>query len=94
MESAGYLVSSTAEFTTGVELRVDYFHRRNAHLRVDIDWHSAPVVRHDDGVVRLDADCDVFTITCQRFVYRVVYYLIYEMVESRRACTSDVHTRS
>ena len=56
--------------------------------------HTASVVLHDDGVVRFDADAYILTITCERFVDRVVYYLIYQMVESRRACTSDVHTRS
>ena len=94
VQSAGYLVSSTAELAAGVQLSMYYLNCRYAHLRMDVYRHTASVVLNGYGVVGLDADADVFTISCERFVDRVVYYLIYEVVESRRARTSDVHSRS
>ena len=94
VESAGYLVSSAAELTAGVQLCVDDLNSRDSHLRMDVYRHSTSVVLDGDRVVFFDSYLYMFTKSCQRFIDRVVHDLVYEMMESRRACTSDVHTRS
>ena len=68
MQTAGYLVSSATELAAGVQLSMDDLNCRYAHLRVDVHRHTASVVLHDYRVVRLDADADILTISCERFV--------------------------
>ena len=68
MQTSGYLVSSSTELAAGVQLSMDDLNCRYAHLRVDVHRHTASVVLHDYGVVRLYADAYVFTISCERFV--------------------------
>ena len=94
MESAGYFISSSAELSAGVELCVNDLYCRDPHLRMDIDRHSSSVIPDNDGIVFLYRYLYMLAKSCQRFVDRVVHDLIYEMMESRRACTSYVHSRS
>ncbi len=67
---------------------------RTVLLLVHVHWDSAPVVLYGYGVVFIDSYLYVCAISCQCFVYGVVYDLIHEVVESFLSDVSDVHGRT
>ena len=94
MQSAGYLVSPTAELTAGMKDRKDDFDCRKSRFFLDIDRNSPSVIDNGDGIVGIDLYIDGIAVSRKGLIHRVVYDLIYQMVKSPRRRTSNVHSRS
>ena len=94
METAGYLVSPAAEFTAGMEHSMDNFHSRDTHLGMLVYRHTTSVIFDGDGIVLIDGNFDVFAVSCESFIYTVIYDLIDKVMKTSGACGSDVHTGS
>jgi hypothetical protein len=89
------LVRGVVELAAGVQDREDHFGRRNAFLRMDIHRNSTAVVLHGDGLVGVDGDRDVGTVTGERLVDGVVQDLEDHVVQARAVIgVPDVHSRA
>ena len=55
---------------------------------------TASVIGNSDNIAFQYLNGYLGTVACQRFVDRVVHYLVNEVVESPGTCRADVHTRS
>ncbi len=94
MQTAGDLVAAAAEFTAGVQHGVYHLQSRSAGLGLDVHGDATAVVGDGDGIAGIDGDGDVLAVARQRFVNGVVHNLVYQMVQSRAGCGTDVHTRA
>jgi hypothetical protein len=64
-------------------------------LRVDVHRNSTAVVRHGDGLIRMDGDRNVSAMTGQRFVDRVVDDLKDHVMQTGPVIgVADVHSRA
>ena len=92
VQTAGYLVPSAAELSACVQHRKDNLNGRKARLMIDADRNTTAVVDDGDGVVRVNRNVNIFAVSCQCLVYRVVDNLIDQMVKSPCGGTADIHT--
>ena len=94
VKSAGYLVSSSAEFTSSVQNGVNYFYCRYSKFRMSVYRHTSSVVFYSNGIILVYRYVNRAAKSSQRFVDTVVYHFIHQMVKTPGTCTSDVHTGS
>ena len=67
---------------------------RYALLRMDSDGDSASVIGYCDAVVGIDVNLNLRAIAGKCLVNRVVNYLIYKVMKSRRGGGTDLHSRT
>ena len=91
METPGYLISSAAEFTAGMEHGMNHFHCGDSHLRMDINRHASSIVFHHNGIILLDGNMDILTVASKCFVDTVVYDFVNQVVQTSRAGGTDIH---
>ena len=94
VKTAGYLVSSTAEFTSGMKNSKYNLYCRNTGFMINSNRNASSVVYNCDGVIRIDCYIDFCTVTGQCLIYGIVHDFIYKVVQTAAGCTSNVHTRS
>ena len=94
MQTAGHFVSSAAKFTTCMQHGKYDFQRGFSCFMVHSDRNTTSVIFDRNGIVLIDGHIDIFTNTRQCLIYRIVYDLVHQMVQSSRRRTADVHTRS
>ena len=94
VQTAGYLVSSTAELTTGMKDRKYNFYCRDSCLVIDTYGNSSSIIYNSDGIVLIDGYVNGITESCQCLIYRIVYDLIYQMMQSSAGCGTNVHSRT
>ena len=82
------------ELAASVKGRHDHLQRRDLHVGVPVDRDAAAVVRDRDSVVLADDHVDLVAVAGQRFVHRVVDYLVDEMVQPALRRIADVHGRA
>ena len=92
VETAGDLVSATAELTAGMEDGQNDRDRGNAQFLVDTDGDASTVVADFDDVPGQDVHFNVCAEAGQRLVDGVIDDLIDQMVESAGTGRTDVHT--
>src|SRR5690606_19424633 len=91
VQAARHLVRVLVELAAGVKHSQSELDTGDLLRRVEIDGEPTPVVDHGDRIIRVDDDVDRVRVTGERLVDRVVYYLVYEVVETPRARGPDVH---
>ena len=82
VKTAGYFISASVKFTAGVENGHDDFNRRAAHLLLDTDRNSAPVILNGNAVIFFNLDVNICTITGQGLVNTVVDDFPHQMVKA------------
>ena len=82
MQTTGNFIRVIIEFTARVQNGHDHFRRRHALFRVNTGRNTAAVILYGDGVVAVDSNNDVFTVTCERFVDSVIHNLEYHVVQT------------
>ena len=92
VQTARYLISAAAELTAGVQYGEYHRHSGQTHLRVDAHGYAASVILYPDDITGQDAYIYLIAVAGQSLVYRVVHYLIYEMMQTSLACRAYVHT--
>lgn len=60
---------------------------------MQVHRHPPAVVDNLYGIIRADGDGDIFTKSCQGFVYAVVHDFVHTVVQSPRTGGSDIHAR-
>src|ERR671918_35827 len=94
VQPARDLVTFAAELSTGVQRRHDDLGGWLVVLRHLAYRHTAPVVGDRDGVVGVDGDEYLRTVSGQRLVYGIVDDLPDEVVKTPWPRRADVHTRA
>lgn len=95
MQTTGNFIRVIIEFTARVQNGHDHFRRRHALFRVNTGRNTAAVILYGDGVVAVDSNNDVFTVTCERFVDSVIHNLEYHVVQTGAVIrVADIHTRA
>ena len=82
MQAAGYLVSSAAEFATGMQDRKYDLDRRNTGLMINTYRNTTAVINNGDRIIRIDHHFDFVAKSCQRLIDGIIYDLIYQMVKA------------
>jgi len=72
----------------------NHLERALVQFLVLIDRYSATVVFDSDRVVLVDRHLDVVAKACHSLVYRVVYGLVDEVVQTFFADVADIHGRT
>ena len=97
VQAAGDLVGGSVEFAAGMELGQHHLHGGH-HLAVGQRHHvhgnSAAVIDDGDRVVHVNDDVDLFGVSGQRLVHRVVHHLVDQVVQAHLAGRADVHGRT
>ena len=93
MQSAGNFVGVAVELAARVQrghhdLRGGNLFAVDVHI---VDGNTAPVVDYGDGVVEVDGDFNLIGVAGQRFIDRVIYDFIDEVVQAEFAGRTDVH---
>src|SRR5699024_4377085 len=93
VQTAGYLVSSSAELAAGMKDGKHHLHGRNPFFLVDSHRNSPPVIPDSDGVIFVDIYLNGIAVARQGLINGIIYNLIYQMVKALGGSASDVHTR-
>ena len=87
MQATGNLVAVLVEFAPRMQLGQRNFSSRTLGLMFVIHLYAgrnpASVVRHADGIIRMNRHHDVVTMPGQGFVDRVVHHLENQVVQAR-----------
>ena len=94
VQSSGYLVPSTAEFTTGMQDCKYNLNCRKSCLMVDSYRNSTPIVCDRYRIVFVNVYLNFITISGQSLIHRIIYNLINQMMKSSDGSAANVHTRS
>ena len=94
VKSAAYLVGGAVKLATCMQHCVYNTLRRNSLLLMYIDRNASSIVRHGCRAILVDAHPYIVAIPRQMLIHRVVYKLLYEVVQSASPCVADVHSRS
>ena len=76
------LISPAAEFTAGMQNRKNNLNRRNAGFVVNSYRNTAAIVYNRDRIILVYRYFYGIAITGQRFIYRIIYNLIHQMVQT------------
>src|SRR5216683_673094 len=91
VQAAGNFVSFAVEFSSGVQNGEDHFGRRALFGGMHVDWDTAAVVDHGDGIIGVYGDIDFVGVASHGFVDRVVDHFPNKMVQTHVAGGADVH---
>ena len=94
METAGNLVGTLVELTSGVEDGQHDLKGTLVFLLMHIDRDTTAIVDHGNRIVLIDGHLDMGTESRKSLVYRVVDDLIHKMVETLLADVAYIHGRT
>ena len=94
VQSSGYLVPSTAEFTTGMQDCKYNLNCRKSCLMVDSYRNSTPIVCDRYRIVFVNVYLNFITVSGQSLIHRIIYNLINQVMKSSDGSAANVHTRS
>ena len=92
MKTAGDLVTAAAEFTAGVEHRENDLERGLARIGVYAGRYASAVVGDRAGAVFVERHVYSVAVARHSLVYRVVDYLVDEVVKTFDRRRTDIHT--
>ena len=94
VQTAGHLISPAAKFSSCVQNGKNHLYCRLARLMIETHRNSPPIICHSDGIIRIDINLDLITISGKRLVNAVIDDLIYQMMKPSLRCASYIHSRS
>ena len=93
VETAGYLISPAAEFSSGVEYRKYHFHGGNPRLVIDSNRNSPAIIDYGYRIIGVDGHINMVAKSSQRFVHRIVHDFIHQMMKTAGRSAADIHSR-
>ena len=91
METSGHLVAVLAEFTAGMEDCQYDLEGRPVLLRMHSGRNASSVILDSDGVILINGNFDMITVSGHSLVDTVVNYLIYKMMKTSDTDVSNIH---
>ena len=61
---------------------------------MDINGDTTTIILYLDRIIFVDDDLDVIAVACEGFVDGVIYYLVYQVMESLFTNVAYVHGRT
>src|SRR4051812_23713234 len=71
-----------------------YFQCRTAFFGCYARRYASAIVQNTYGVVRMNGNNNVFTVSGKRLIYGVIDYFIYQVMQAFNACITYVHGRA
>ena len=78
--SSGYLISSTSKFSSGMKNRKYNLKSRFSCFMIRSHRNTASVILYCYGIIFLNGNFNIFTITSQSFIYRIIHNFVDQMV--------------
>ena len=94
MKTSGYFISSAAKFTAGMKDCKYNFNGRKTCFMIDSYRYTSSVICYSNRIIFIDNNCNSITVTCKRFIYRIIHYFIHKMMKTSAGCRTNIHTRS
>ena len=92
VQTAGNFITATAEFTAGMQHGKYNFQRRLSGLCLDINRDTTTIVGDSNGITGIDGHSNIFTVSGQSFIDRVIHDLIDQVMQTGRGSRTDIHT--
>ena len=92
METAGNLITATAELTAGMEYGKNNFQSGFTGLRLNIYRNTSAIVGNRNGISGIDGNGDLLTIACKSLVNGIVYDLVNKVMQTTGRSGTDIHT--
>src|SRR2546428_5147575 len=94
VQASRHLVATAAHLPPGVQSGEDHLHCGPADLRNRIHGNPGAVVTHRGAAVGMEDHRNLSGPPGKRFVDRVIYDLVQQVVQPVQPCTADVHRRA
>ena len=92
MESTGDGIAASAKLASSVEHSKNDLDCGPTLCRVHIDGNPSPVVHNPQPTVFENRDVNSVAVAGESLIHRVVHDLVNQVVQSTRACRTDVHS--
>lgn len=94
VQTAGNLISASAELTACMKYRIYDSSRTYLFLRMNACRYTTSVIGYFNNISGQYLNVYFGTIACKGFVYGIVHYLVYKVMQTAFTCRADIHTRS
>lgn len=94
VQTAGHLIRTLVELTTGVKHCQNDLKSRLVHLFMHVYRYASAIVNDLDGIVLKNAHFYMAGKTGESLVDRVVDHLVNQMMQAAHACVADIHRRT
>ncbi|MNE43196.1 hypothetical protein D3C80_1373610 [compost metagenome] len=91
VQTTGYFIGIFIKFTTGVKYRHNDLQGRFTFFRIDAGRDTTAIIFYGNRVVGIDNDFDIFTVSCQSLIDRVIHDLINKVVQAFHSRVPDIH---
>ena len=91
MQSAGHLVAVLVELTTGMQQGHYHLQRRHTLFSVNARRYTTAIIKYAYRIVFVYGNGNVFTIARECLINRVIYDLIYQVVQALYTYIAYVH---
>ena len=82
VKTAGYLISSAAEFSAGMQYRKYNFYSRKTSLRVDANRNTASIICYRHGIISVDDYFYIVTEARKSLIDCIIYNFINKMMKT------------
>ena len=93
VQTSACLICRVIELTTGMKRCIDKTLCRHT-FGMHIDRHTTSIICNRGRTVFFQCDMNLAAVSCQMFIYRIIYNLIDQMVQTFCRYASDIHSRS
>ena len=91
VQTAGNLIGTFIKLTTRVQYGHYDFQRAAFFLGMHAGGNTTAIVLHTDGIIFMNADRDMFTVSGQGFINRVVHHFINQVMQAFYPHIADIH---
>ena len=92
VQTTGYFVSAAAEFTAGMQNGINNFYTGDALLGLNINRDTTAVIGNGNRIIGINSNSNFVAVAGKGLIYRVVYDLIYQVVQTAGRGAADIHT--
>jgi len=94
MQTSTYFIGIFIKLTTRMQYGHHYFQCAAAFLFHNTCRNASPVIRFGDGIIFINGNGNIFAISGQRFINRIIHYFVHEVVKAFSTNIANVHCRA
>ena len=84
MQTAGYFISATAEFSSGMKNCKYNLYRRDSRFMINSYRNASSIIDNRNRIIFVNCNFYCITITGQCLVYRIIHNLIHKVMQTRQ----------